>query len=1333
MNFSRPIRYGAAALLALAAALLRSYLDPVIGGNVPFTTYYLAIMVAAWVGGYGPGLLAVVISLLTELLFFIAPADGLLPMATSDWTAVLLFAAIGLAISWLGGRAHAWASSLQQQRERFRVTLSSIGDGVIVTDTDARVTFINPIAESLTGWAARDAIGQLLPQVFPIENELSGEPANNPVDDVLRSGRIVGLANHTILIARDGKRHAIDDSAAPIRDDNGRLSGVVLVFRDVSEKRQLETARSRLAAVVESSEDAIIGQTLEAQVTDWNAAAERLFGFSASEAVGRPVFDTIVPADRRQELLDALATVANGERVPPFLTQRHTKDGRTIPVSLALSPIRNSEGEIIGAAAIDRDMTQHLVAERRRNARLAITQTLAEADSLDTAAPRIIQIVCQALDWDAGVFWLLDRDGGKLQATTYWQKPELTSTRFQELTMDTAFERDQSLPGRVWQAGEPVWLADVAADPHFLRRDAASADDLHGAFGMPICIGGRFLGVMEFFSREIRQPDEDLLEMATTIGGQVGQFIERRETEADLVRSEQQLSDFFENAAIGLHWVGPDGTVLRVNKAELDMLGYTADEYVGRHIAEFHADEPVIDNILHTLTSGGELKDHEARLRCKDGSIRHVLIDSNVYRENGQFIHTRCFTRDITDRKDLEAELRRQVEALTEAEARIRSVVDHVMDGIITMDEEGVVASYNLAAERIFGYRAEEVIGNNVRMLMPEPYRSGHDQYLRNDRRTGEAKVIGIGREVMGQRKDGSTFPLDLAVGEFRHGERRLFTGIVRDITQRKHTEQSLRFLAEASRSLATLSDYRSTLKRVAQLAVPGYADWCAVHVLDEHGELSRLTIAHADHGRIELAEELYRRYPSTADDPHGPSRVVRTREPELVEEIPDELLQESARDVEHLEILRRLGLKSYLCVPLMMNERVIGTLTFVSGESGRRYGPADLEMAEDLAHRASIAIENARLYQELHEADRRKDEFLAMLAHELRNPLAPIRTGLEILALEDDQHGRLIETMQRQVIHVVRLVDDLLDVSRIMRGRVELRKERVALAEIVSRATQVLRPQIEKSGQQLEVSVPDEPIWVQADPVRLVQVIENLLSNANKYSDERGVVSLAVTADDDQTRIVVRDTGIGIEPELLPRIFDLFTQSSRSLDRAQGGLGIGLTLVKRLVEMHGGSVRAHSEGVGKGSKFTVTLPVSGPPETSSPQAEGDTRDARSVLIVDDNIEAARMLCLLLTTIGDHRVEMAHDGPGGLEHALRMRPDILLLDIGLPGMDGYEVAERLRADERMDDMLLVALTGYGQAEDRRRAQEAGFDEHVVKPPSLQQIRAVLDHPKLARN
>ncbi|AUX33895.1 MULTISPECIES: GAF domain-containing protein [Sorangium] len=412
--------------------------------------------------------------------------------------------------------------------------------------------------------------------------------------------------------------------------------------------------------------------------------------------------------------------------------------------------------------------------------------------------------------------------------------------------------------------------------------------------------------------------------------------------------------------------------------------------------------------------------------------------------------------------------------------------------------------------------------------------------------------------------------------------------------------------------------------------------------------------------------------------------------------------------------------------------------LIHLSDKHDGDFTESDEAILVQLAHIASVAIENARLYDQLRDQDRRKDEFLATLAHELRNPLAPIRTGLEILKVAGsaDQARKILDMMDRQIGHMARMIDDLLDVSRITRGKVELRKERIDLRAVLNSALETSRPLIEAAAHELAVRLPPASLLLDADPTRLAQVFANLLNNAAKYTPAGGSIRLAAQRDGAAVVVRVADNGVGIPADMLSNVFDMFTQVGRSIDRAQGGLGIGLTLVKRLVELHGGSIHAESDGAGRGSTFTIRLPLAAaeeaaPRPSSAGPAHGAPPAALRVLVVDDSVDGAESLALLLRLSG-HETRAVHTGPDALTATRELGADVVFLDIGLPGMNGYDVARRLRAEPDLTGLFLVALTGWGTEEDRRQAREAGFDHHLTKPVDAAEVKRLVARVAAAR-
>lgn len=413
---------------------------------------------------------------------------------------------------------------------------------------------------------------------------------------------------------------------------------------------------------------------------------------------------------------------------------------------------------------------------------------------------------------------------------------------------------------------------------------------------------------------------------------------------------------------------------------------------------------------------------------------------------------------------------------------------------------------------------------------------------------------------------------------------------------------------------------------------------------------------------------------------------------------------------------------QSVRLAPLFEDGKIVGTLTVI----------------EDVTERVVAEADLAAQAEELVSANRRKDEFLAMLAHELRNPLAPIRNSLQLVRLlSEDARPEVrhaYDIIDRQVENMVRLVDDLLDVSRITTGKVKLQKERVDLASVIARAVEGARPLIDARRHHLELKLPEQTAWIDGDPLRLAQVLWNLLNNAAKYTPEGGTITLTVKRHE-KAEVRVRDTGMGISAEMLPRIFDLFTQMERTLDRADGGLGVGLTLVRRLTELHGGTIQVFSKGPGQGSEFLLQLPLSEAPVRQveqSEQVENAPPAGLRILVVDDNRDSAESLSMLLRLFGNE-VQTLHEGGLVLDCAAGYHPDVVLLDIGLPGLDGLEVCRRLRAHSFDFQPLIIAMTGYGQEEDRARSEQAGFDAHLVKPVDLAALQDVMSRHQLAQD
>ena len=544
---------------------------------------------------------------------------------------------------------------------------------------------------------------------------------------------------------------------------------------------------------------------------------------------------------------------------------------------------------------------------------------------------------------------------------------------------------------------------------------------------------------------------------------------------------------------------------------------------------------------------------------------------------------------------------------------------------------------------------------------------------------------------------------------------------------------QRLELLASASTILSGTLQPGTTLLRLAEILTPRIADWCRIDLLDGEGELVRGLAYHADPERTRVATTAVKRLVGRSETVGSMAWCIRTGGSYTVNHDSPEGFA-ATNDPALLEFARTIGMRSLSITPLIARGRTLGALAVLQAESGRAISADDAALLGDIAGRAALALDNARLYseaeaarQQAERANRAKDEFLAMLGHELRNPLAPIVTTLKLMAAQDDsmfqRERRLIE---RQVRNLADLVDDLLDVARIARGDVLLRKERVVLAEALTRAAETVGPLFESRRHELRMVLPPATWYLDADPGRLNQVFANLLTNAARYTPEGGRIEVVATSEGGSCAISVSDNGQGIDADLLPRIFDLFVQGRQGPDRAGGGLGVGLALVKNLVGLHGGSVAARSQGPGRGSEFTVTLPLAdgaaasaGAPAAATGATNASAAPARRerVLVIDDNHDAVEALAHFLE-LSDCDVCYAADPLDGLARLEAFAPTVAILDLGLPGIDGYELAARIRASAGGHACRLIALTGYGLPEDRARTRAAGFGEHFVKPVDL---------------
>jgi PAS domain S-box-containing protein len=801
----------------------------------------------------------------------------------------------------------------------------------------------------------------------------------------------------------------------------------------------------------------------------------------------------------------------------------------------------------------------------------------------------------------------------------------------------------------------------------------------------------------------------------------------RRQAELALLESEQRFARFMRHLP-GLAWIKDvQGRYIYANDAALKAFRTGRDDLYGKLDQElFPSDvaEQFRENDRRALASETGIQTVET-LEHDDGLIHHSIVSKfPIPGGDDQAALVGGMAVDIT-------ELIRAEAAIRESEERFRGLTEAIPQMVYVATAEGDIEYLSQRWREFTGMtQADEASMREV--IHPDDYSLMNDRWI-----AAAALAAPFEAEIRIRGASDGVFrwfltrALPIRGG---NGDVTKWFGTCTDINGQKRAEQGQHILAEAGRILSSSLDYQATLANVCKLVVPIIADWCSLELFGEDGRLQYREVAHTDPAKLELAREYRRLYPARPDDRVGVMRVFRTGEPEFFGEVTDELLTMGARDQEELRRLLELGLRSVMIVPLTARGRTLGALTLVTAESSRRYGEDDLHLALELGSRAALAVDNVRLVEELRANDRRKDEFLAMLAHELRNPLAAIDNAVSLIGFADPGREKVewsVDVIGRHVKHLTRLIDDLLDVSRITRGKIQLRKTRIDACPVLNSAIESVRSLLEKRQHRL-TTIYGTDLMLDADATRLEQIAVNLLSNAAKYTESHGQIGFSARRERNQIVIRVRDTGVGMTPEQISSVFDPFVQGDHSLARTAGGLGIGLTLVRKLTELHGGTVMARSEGPGKGSEFTVRLPAASETvsEASSPPAQPHptTRRPARVLVVDDNVDLARGLARLLEIHG-HHVQIAYDGPAGLDNAKEWRPEFVLLDIGLPGMDGYQVASLLRRDPNTKDAVIIAISGYGQEEDHNRSIQAGFDHHLVKPVSSSDLIKVLDNPR----
>jgi PAS domain S-box-containing protein len=1198
-------------------------------------------------------------------------------------------------------------ADLRSRDERIRLILDNVRDYAFIgTDVDRRVTEWEGGAAAIAGWSAQDAIGQSVDILFTPEDRAAGQPEAE-AQRALESGRSEDRRWH---VRRDGSRFFADGVMVALRDEGGGLRGFAKILRDATAERlaaerleqsekQLGESLERFSLLLESAGEGIFGLGPDGVCTFMNAAAASMLGYQPDELVGRRVHDRIhhhhedgkpYPAEQSS----ILHAVRGGEVLRADGDVFWRKDGSMVPVAYSVYPMVIG-GRTAGAVLTFTDVTERRQAEAEREGLYR---------EVRAANERMIDIF-----YRAPAFMCVMRGAQHVFEMVNERYLELTGAR--ELIGHPVREALPEVEGQglfelldeVYRSGEAYEGSNVrmllqpggarqGLEEHFVDFVFMALRDPDGSIAGVLVHGvdvtertrASLLAVGQRSALELavsHAPLEDVLDV--------------------LARTAEEYSGATALAAVQL--VDPGGARLRHAAAPSlpDELRAALDDLAVAPLgAASGAAAWRAETVACADIATDPLWEGRRALALKHGvrSARSIPILSPSGAVLGTFT---WYYRELREPGAHEAEAmallantaslvlgeRHEAQQRKAAEDRSHAILESMSEGFLALGPDWRITYANSAAEQVTRMSGEELVGGQFWDLFPHVRGTEREQGFR---RTAIERVrtrIEAFLDAHGRWFEINSFPTP-------GGGIALY---FRDETERRRAEERIRRLAAVAEQSS---------------------DFIGIFTPDAGG----LYLNPAGRAMAGLAP----------DADIGAWRII-------------DFIAEECRALARDQVLPALAGAPAQWEGELHFARPRGPVipVYFKGFAVRDAQGANIGLAiitRDITRQKRAEDELRRIAADLSEADHRKSEFLATLAHELRNPLAPIRTGLDLLRIAPGDAAsvaRVYDMMDRQLGHLIHLVDDLLDVARITRGKIELKKEKLDLRAIVATALETSAALIEGSGHILKVDVPDEPLELEADATRLVQVLSNLLNNAAKYTPEGGQVSLKVWREDGQVVVAVSDTGVGIPPESMGSVFEMFTQVRSSLDRAQGGLGIGLSLVRRLVELHGGRASAASAGRGKGSTFTVRLPLQpvahGGGVDGQADEGGGARAPRQlrVLVVDDNTDAADSLVALLELLG-HNVRVANDGPQGFRLARAFAPDLVFLDIGLPGMNGHEVARAIRATPALRNAMLIALTGWGAASDMTQSQDAGFDQHLTKPVSFEALEQSITAAAQAR-
>jgi PAS domain S-box-containing protein len=1349
----------------------------------------------------------------------------------------------------------------RESERRFREIIDALPAAIYTTDAEGRLTHFNPAAVKLSG-----RIPELGTDQWCVSWKLyypDGTPMSHdkcPMAVALKEGRVV-RGEEAIAERPDGTRIWFEPYPTPLRNAEGRIVGGINMLLDVTERKRREQVTALLGAIVDSSDDAILSKDLNGVITSWNKSAERMFGYTAQEAIGQSGA-SLIPADRLREESQIIEKIRRGEGFEHFETVRVRKVGSTLNVSLTLSPVRDAAGRIVGASEIARDITERKKAEENlaeasrrfhahvNNSPLAAIEFDPEFrmtawsegaermfgwSAAETLGKRIkdlrwvheadvegVDALCAAMlagqslrynhvnrnyrkdgsviecEWYNSV--LRGADGRMISLNS--QVLDVTKRKRAEEALREREQRYRALtelsPQTVFMSRPDGYITYV--NQHGLEFTGRTLAEMKGdgwAERIHPNHRERVLSVWRTAVREVSQYEVEIpmlchdgayrrfytralpvMDDAGAVAYWIGTAIDvedLKRAEDELRKSEERFRAIVSQATAGIVEIDPTGRFIFANQRYCEMVGYSEAELRGLRMHDItHPDDlPANAEKFRRLAEGGPDFAIEKRYIRKDGGEVCVNVSVSAVRDAaGRVRSIVAVMLDITERRRAEA-------ALAETLALNRTITDNTQSCLLMMDAQGRATFANPACERVSGFKSEELIGQALHEKVHHAHPDGTPFPIEECPLTRALTLqeAVVGYEDVFVHKDGRFYPVRCAARPIIvSGEPIGAVVEVQDITEER------RAAAERERLLEEERRHGRNLQRLNAASVAINAATSVEEIVrlinEEARELTGARMAFVnlvhdgDWKRSRTVASLSGEYAAWGDYDapvagEGIYNLV-AREKRTMRMTQAELESHPAWRDFIAEAGDRPPLRGWMAAPLLGGDgERIGVVQlsdkWVGGAAGE-FTEADEALLWQLAQVASVALENQQLYKQEQEARqmaeqaaRAKDEFLAMISHELRSPLNAILGWNRLLRSrrgDDPQIARVTETVESSGKAQLRLIEDLLDTARIISGRMRLETRPVELVEVIVSALDAVRPAADSKG---IIIVPDfrleagqMPYQITGDPDRLQQVVWNLVSNAIKFTPDGGRVWVGLRRGGSGVQIIVRDTGQGISPDLLPYVFDRFKQGDSSVSRRFGGLGLGLALVKHLVELHGGSVMVESPGEGQGATFTVSLPapaVKGGLETKS-RGEWETVVARPAphglrpaslsgvraLVVEDEAGARELITLALEQQGAlvTGVDSAAAALAALESqfeggAARAPFDVLISDIGMPGADGYELIRRVRAyaDVRVSRIGAVALTAYARSEDRMQALRAGFQMHVPKPVDEAELTTVI--------